>query len=348
MTAGLVGAACAIDPDLGAEALLTALERGGHAERAALCEEAFPAVFGDMRGGESFGDRLSVSSLERLVVAGFEALIPGEDNRRTDGEAYTPNERDMAERARDSAFNALARRPGVAAFDALLRLSRIDGFPVGPRRLARLARERASLDSEAAPWSDGDARALEETFLARPRTAKDLQAAALSRIDDIQHDLLHGDFNQGVTVARLRDEREVQNWMAAELRGGQGKSFSVEREPHVAEEKEPDLRLRAKATDASLPIEIKVAGSWSLAELEEALTAQLMGRYLRDRNDGWGILLLIHQRPRPRGWEKPGGGFMEIGEIVVHLRAIARSIASSGVDAPQMAVALIDVSTAPG
>ena len=60
--------------------------------------------------------------------------------------------------------------------------------------------------------------------------------------------------------------------MANELRNRQGRAYSVEREPHVVDEKEPDIRLRAKASDASLPIEVKVPESWSLAELEEALT----------------------------------------------------------------------------
>ena len=341
----LVGAACAIDPDFGAEILLAELKSDDRGKRTALCQQAFPRVFGDMRGNQSFAGQMSVSHLERLVVAGFEALSLDEDNQRPGGKAYTPDDRDIAERARDSAFSALARRPGIAAFDALLRLAKLDGFPVPPRRLARLARERAAEDSESAPWTDGDAREFERTFLARPRTAKDLQAVALSRIDDIQHELLQGDFNQGVTLAGLSDEREVQNWTADRLRGGQGESFSVEREPHVAEEKEPDIRLRAKATDASLPIEIKVVESWSLAELEEALTVQLMGRYLKDRNHGWGVLLLVHQEPRPRGWASTrSGGFLDLASVVDHLRSIAGSIAAGGADAPQMAVALIDVS----
>lgn len=59
-------------------------------------------------------------------------------------------------------------------------------------------------------------------------------------------------------------------WVASELRSRQGRAYSIEREPHVFDEKEPDIRLRAKESDASLPIEIKVPESWSLNELESA------------------------------------------------------------------------------
>ena len=55
------------------------------------------------------------------------------------------------------------------------------------------------------------------------------------------------------------------------MRLKQGRSYSVDREVHVADEKEPDVRLSAKATDANVPIEVKVAESWTLPELESAL-----------------------------------------------------------------------------
>ena len=51
------------------------------------------------------------------------------------------------------------------------------------------------------------------------------------------------------------------------MRLKQGRSYSVEREVQVADEKKPDVRLRAKVTDASVPVEIKVVESWTRNEL---------------------------------------------------------------------------------
>jgi hypothetical protein len=82
----------------------------------------------------------------------------------------------------------------------------------------------------------------------------------------------------------------------------------VEREPHVADEKEPDVRLRAKVTDTSVAVEIKVPESWTVEQLEDALSDQLCGRYLRARDARHGILLLVHQKSKPKGWKDPDTG----------------------------------------
>ena len=111
----------------------------------------------------------------------------------------------------------------------------------------------------------------------------------------MQHALLHDDFSQGQTLKSIGSEKEVQKWAADRLRLKQGRSFSVEREPHVVDEKEPDVRIRAKATDANVSMEIKVAESWSLTELDDALEVQLCGRYLRSDQGRYGVLLLVQR-----------------------------------------------------
>ena len=166
---------------------------------------------------------------------------------------------------------------------------------------------------------------------------------AMLRIADVQHDLLHSDFAQGATVKALPNERAVQNWVADRLRLKQGRSYSIEREPHVVDEKEPDLRLRAKVSDASLAIEIKVAESWTIEQLEAALVVQLCGRYLRARDGRYGILLLVHQRPHQ--WRDPvSQEFMTFAEVAERLRMLAANISGGSSDAPQPEVSVIDVS----
>jgi hypothetical protein len=139
---------------------------------------------------------------------------------------------------------------------------------------------------------------------------------------------------------------DVQNWAADRLRLKQGRSFSVEREPHVVDEKEPDIRVRAKATDANVAMEIKVAESWNLRQLEEALEVQLCERYLRARDNRFGVLLLVHQKARPKGWEDKGSGvFLSFPEVVARLSARAAFIAGAHNDSPQSEVGVLDVSS---
>jgi hypothetical protein len=124
--------------------------------------------------------------------------------------------------------------------------------------------------------------------------------------------------------------------------------YSVEREPHVVDEKEPDVRLRAKLSDASIAVEIKIAESWSLSELEAALTIQLCEQYLRATDARHGILVLVHQKARPKGWQDSATGkFLSFAELVNRLQALAERIASAALDEPQPEICVLDVSSCP-
>lgn len=185
---------------------------------------------------------------------------------------------------------------------------------------------------------------MEQQFDAAPNTPADLQSVALRRFADLQHSLHHDDFAQGRTLKMLPDERAVQNWVADQLRNRQRRAYSVEREPHVVDEKEPDIRLRARTTDASLPIEIKVVESWTLSQLEAALVEQLGARYLRAKDASHGILLVVHQNAREQGWKSGDGRWLMFREVVLHLRNLADAEAARSPDAPQAIVAVLDVS----
>ena len=313
-------------------------------EQTLFVQAVLPRVFGGRSvNGVAREIELPLGTQERLVVEAFAKIHPDADNDRSDGEVYSPDERDDAEDVRNGLFNRLAKTPGLATFEALGRLKQIPNFPISPERLEEHRFSRAAADVETAPWRSADVRAFEADFETAPSTSADLQRVGVARLEDIEQHLLHGDFNQGLVVARLPKEVDVQNWFANELRQRQGRSYSLEREPHVAEEKEPDIRFQSRVADARSPIEIKVAESWSLSQLEEALTVQLQGRYLRDRDNRFGILLLVHQKARPKGWQL-GNAFIQFPAVVNHLQVSAKKIGAEDALSPQMAVVGIDAS----
>ena len=336
-----------VDPTAATNALIVKLETLNAADQTELVERLLPRVF----GGRVFSagvspDNLPFDTLERLVWIAFSTIRVAEDHRRASGVAYSPDERDNAEEARGAAFNRLAETPGRATFQALLRLAENPDRPIPFSRLQAIACNRAAQDSESTPWPPTEPLAFERSFETAPHTGRDLQRVALRRLADIQYDLLHGDFAQGATVSELRNETAVQNWVADRLRLKQGRAYSIEREPHVVAEKEPDVRFRAKASDASVAMEIKVAESWTLPELEAALTDQLCGRYLRAKDARHGILLLVHQRARSMGWKEPQtGAFLSFDQVVDHLKALAVRIAGTAPDAPQPEIGVLDVSS---
>lgn len=346
VSAQYLGAAYAINAQGATDALVAKLDRLGEAEKTALVERVLPQIFGSRWGrSEPSATALDLATLERLVLLAYRIVRIEEDRDRANKGVYSPDERDEAQEARSAAFKTLVSMPGAATFEAIQRLIDTPGFPIPASRLRALAYDRAAEDAEHVAWAAGEARQVEERFERPPVTGRELQLIALQRLEDLQHDLIHGDFRQGTTLSVLPDEPAVQNWLADRLRQVQGTAYSIEREPHVAEEKEPDLRFRAKLSDANVATEIKVAESWTLPELEDALVRQLCGQYLRAQVGREGILLLVHQTPRPKGWELPDGTFLNFEAVVERLRALAATIRTSSPSGPQPEICIVDVSS---
>lgn len=340
-----LGPLFAVDVALAAELLKQTLAKLDPVGQRALVEMLLPAVFGGESSAAALMDgEIPTETLEQLVHLAFQTIRVEDDKKYVRGVTYMHGTREDAEAARSVAYRKLVDRPGAATFAAIRRMEATPGFPILQRHLRARAYDRAAYDAQEAPWRPSDVRTFEKTHSTVPRTPQDLQRVAISRLDDIWHALHNDDFNQGVTVVGLPHEVEVQNWFRAELERRQGASYSLEREPRVHAEKMPDIRLQSRVTTAKMPMEIKVAESWDLRELEDALTLQLQGRYLRERNGRWGILLLVHQKPRKRGWRHLDGHYLNIKQTVEHLQAIADGIAQSGSDAAQMAVVLVDLS----
>jgi hypothetical protein len=344
--AAYIGLVYAYDAASATNLLLQALDTMSGNDQMLLTQAVLPRAFGSRSRLDQFKlSPVPFSSLERLVMLAFGQIRPAEDKVRPRLEVYSPDERDQAEDARSGLFKTLVDTPGYATYAAIQRFRKLPDFPVWERRLRELAFQRAAADSESDALRTVDVLTFEKSHELVPATSADLQRVGVARLRDIEHQLLHGDFNQGLTVARLPDEVDVQNWFADKLASMQGNSYSLEREPHVAEEKEPDIRLTSlRDPRAKSPIEIKVAGSWSLQQLEDALTTQLRGRYLRDKDNRFGILLVVHNTVRPKGWRK-GKGYLHFADLICHLNTIAREMASADALAPQMIPVGIDLSS---
>lgn len=289
-------------------------------------------------------DRFPLEELERLVRLAYRTIRTKDDVSHADGEVYSATARDDAEHARGAIFKRIVEMPGRAAFDAIGRMQSDRDITVPKAYLQELKAQRAAINSETAPWAARDAMEFEATAQTQPHTALDLQRLALQQLADMQHDLVNDEYQQGETLALLPKESRVQRWLADRLTLKQVRSYSVDREVHVADEKEPDIRLRCKPTDATMPIEVKVAERWTVEDLEEALVTQLCGRYLRAKEGRHGILLLVHQKPRPRGWPKKKVAPLKFPEVVAHLKKMAVKISGATVGGPQPEISSIDVS----
>lgn len=342
-------AAFAIDSKTSTQALLEIEKTLSEHDAVQLALQVLPPIMGTAWAMEKHDIAdFEAEDLEKLIVFAYDRIQPATDLDHTGGKVYSPGLRDHAQDARNGAIQKLARMPGAATARALNQLMNLPSPPIPKENLAKLIVSHAQSDAESAAWTSTDVVGFENDFTTVPRTPADLQRVAASRIEDLKHHLSDSDYGRASAVAMLPREVDVQNWMANELEKKQGRSFTLEREGHVADEKEPDIRLTASGTSARLPIEIKVAESWTLKELDKALTEQLMGRYLRAHNARWGILLVVHQKARPEGWEDTEAGkFLTFPEVIKRLQAKALAISASDATAAQMQVCVIDVSMAP-
>jgi hypothetical protein len=333
-----------LDPALATDALFRAKEGKEEGEQSALVNRFLMLTFGYGMSPPAFGaDTIAVEVLDRLVQCVFHPGRLPASPKRPSGRAYSPTDGDRIDQAHSSLFNRFVNTPGPATYRALVNLQ-TQPCSITRTRLRALAEERAVKDSETAPWPASEVVSFERSGETAPSTSKDLQDLAVRVLADIQHELLNHDFAQGKTVKSLPLEKDVQLWVASALHQKRGRSFTVVREEHVVNEKEPDLRLRAKASDAMVAIEIKATRSeWTLKQLEEALVDQLCRRYLRAANGKHGILLLVHQDERK--WKDVGTGiFLSSHDVVARLAAIAAEISSERSDSPQPVVCVLDVS----
>jgi hypothetical protein len=314
--------------------------------QAALCCTLLPRLFGS-RFNRTVAPPLPLSAerLEQLLIIAFEGVRPVDDIVRANGKVYSPGLRDEAQDARHMIFDRLLKTPGEATQAAIRRMAEIPDFPIEPKHLRIHAERHAEVNSELVAWLPSDVVVFEKSFDRAPRTTEDLQLIARRRIEAIEHDLLHGKFAQGDTLQGLADENAVQRWVATQLEERRKEAYTVQRETHFADEKEPDITLTSRHGGVDLPVEIKVADGLSVKQLEAALEVQLCGQYLRHETARHGILLLVHQQPRPGGWEiAPGDPLVPFSVVMDHLHSRAQAIRESAATGPQPIVCTIDVS----
>jgi hypothetical protein len=190
--------------------------------------------------------------------------------------------------------------------------------------------------------SASDAARLIRSLVREPTTTEELFAIACNRLQDIRHDLAHGDFS-------VRDaynppdapilEQPVQNLLAQELEHRRRGQYSVAREPEVTRAKKPDIRLFNARCDGPVTVEVKIAERWRLPDLEDGLREQLVGTYMRANNSRYGVFVVCSSGPIKPKKGAPGTAFRS---VVARLRDLARDIQEHDPNVSGLAVVDID------
>ncbi len=304
-----------------------------------LCDRMWEVYDERLRSG-LVALRTSVAALAGLIPI-VQAYVRPEDDLHHDG-GYSPVPRDHAQRLRDSLIRWLASIDGPATVRALEQLAARTGAGAAERDwLAHLAGVKAT-EAVSAPLSVADAVAFAESLILQPRTDHDLFEIGRNRLRDMQHDLTHGDFSKREMYnpeERIL-ERPVQIYVAGELEVHSRKQYTVVRESEVADKNEPDIRLWNASCGGPVSIEVKVAERWTVRELEDAITTQLVAKYMRAMNSNYGILVLCSSG-KAKIWEQ-GTRRLDFTELIEHLTSYAKEVLVRTPTIVDIAVAGID------
>jgi hypothetical protein len=322
LTVTWLNALFSLDSEAAAGELETILGAARGEDAIAILAAVFGHVGRPREGSLSalVGRETAARTLGRLIRSAHRVAPPAEDEEH-DG-VYTPSERDHAASARSHLLHILINTPGLAARDELISLAR-DPLLVGlQERLRHLARERAAADSEFEALQPADIRALDARLEAPPRSRDALYALMMDRLEDLQHDVSHHDFSDRHTLQAIQQEVEMQRTLALRLETKSRENYSVFRESEAADAKRTDIVLAAAGTLQKAVIEIKVADTrWTLAQLEKALTEQLVQLYQRHDNCRAGCLLITNNGCRTE-WSK-GSVRLDWDGLLKHLRQLA-------------------------
>lgn len=315
----------ALDPEAGYRRLLRETEDLSTAENRENAINAFATVFGD-RHSQRVPDLATIPEdrrvplLKDLVLRAYQAVRRDEDIEHED--AYTPDLRDNAQHARSFLLDSLLNTKRPETLTAIHELAEQPEFSHMPDRLCQMAYEIAAhmSDMTAHPVVAFQAMDRDGAFL--PFDHRSLLTTTMTRLDSFEHNVLHAEDSPIDALRRLELETELRRSIAFWLRTADRGVFEFTQEAVVVNENRTDIRFHPRSMQGYATVELK-RETWSVRELERALTDQLVGQYLQHNNCRVGCLLIC--QAQAKRWQHPDtSAWMSLKEVVEHLNAIAR------------------------
>jgi hypothetical protein len=246
----------------------------------------------------------------------MQAYIREEDDiHRAGSGAYWVGPRDDAQYAREALFNQLKGIPGKEAFVALDEIAKQHPKAQSKPWFASYAKTKAEQDADGAAWSPAQVRDFHEHLDRTPRNHRELADLAITRLLDVKDDLENGDDSIAKVLLRVKEEPEMRNFLAHQLREKARGRYTITQEEEFADDKRPDLRFHGAGFDAPVPAELKLANKWTGPKLFERLENQLSGDYLRDNRSGRGIFALVNLASDAR-WRPPSGDLVDFDGLL--------------------------------
>lgn len=334
-----------VDPDAAVPALAARLAAlNDPAEQTNLALRFVVSLLGGRRQeGRARLAYRTVEHMKTLYLLMARYIREEDDIERAGKGLYSPGLRDDAQDARNALFAFIRETPGKEAYLALMEMERAHPAANSRPWMGFHAKTKATLDADFAPWRPSQVKEFNEARVATPANHRELWYFGVERLEDLKHELEHGDESIASILQGTDQETEFRKFIGGWLRGKAGGRYSIPPEEELADAKRPDLRFRGATFDGPVPIELKVADNWTGPHLFERMEVQLAGDYLRDVRSSRGIFLLVYIGSK-KSWDLSGGGKAESFEaLLAALRQYWSVISSQYPNVEDLAVIGIDL-----
>ncbi len=146
----------------------------------------------------------------------------------------------------------------------------------------------------------------------------------LARLDDLKKDIEEGDESVATLLLKVTNEPELRRYFADQLRKSSRTLYTVGSEEELADTTRTDIRLNTPQVSAPVPIELKIADKWTLAQLIERLEHQLVGQYMRVSQ--YGIFLVVHNGQKKCWKDTHAKTLLGFAELIETLRQYATNL----------------------
>ncbi|SDX47249.1 NACHT domain-containing protein [Nitrosomonas oligotropha] len=257
--------------------------------------------------------------LKSLYLLMHKYIRREDDIDRAGKGVYSPGLRDDAQDARSNLFKLLNQIPGKESFLALMEISEAHPDEKSRQWAMLQAKTKAEQDGDIETWLPVQVKEFNEQLERIPSNHKELYELAVLRLEDLKHDLEHGDSSIASTLQKITLETEMRKFIGRELREKAFGRYSIQQEEELADAKRIDLRFQGMSFDGPVPVELKLADNWSGPKLFERLENQLCGDYLRDDRSNRGIFVLVC-RGEQHHWEIHDSGRLDFIGLVEALQ----------------------------
>lgn len=268
---------------------------------------------------------LKPMALARLIPLVYQHVRVSDDIDRANGGVYSPGARDHAQDFRSRLLQILGGSKEPESEETLRDLLNEPTLSSSRDWILHLLDERKYLLVDDVPWEPRDVRVFSKEYCSEPRSDYQLFRLVGRLLRDIKNQVESSENAANRWVVRSGDKEEnFRGYLLGELSDRSLVWFTVVQEKEVDLKQQPDLSVERAGLN-SLPIEVKLANSWTVKDLLAGLETQLVGQYLRAKNVRHGIYVLGNTEPK-RSWKMP-----ETGESI-DFRALVSLIQNRATD----------------